>query len=643
MTRWILALLATSAAAATAGYWWARTPHQAYLVEPEATAAKTPHTKFAAREEPTRVFTAQQAEDQRAQQYRDLHTLDELRALPAEFSRREALYVIAGRADWSQLRELIASATALPNETERLDTLETLWLRYAELDPEAALRSALETDRVTATRLIATLARTQPEQAWEAVARIPDPMARLEYQNAVITAWAPLQPDRAFASVQAMPAAWQRGQLLREVTSQIAQRDPTHALELLKSVDPRDLPALRSVVADEWVRFDPTGAAQWVGAIEPGTQSELSYQIADAYLAQRQEEALAWALRIARSPGRNLWSHMVGQLALQDPEQAWQLAQNAGNPAQRVKASTEVIKTLAARNPALAMEYLRKLPEGSARYQVAQEVGNEVAWTVPAAAIAWLEGIEDSKLRIAVASNMAFNLARRDIEAATQLVDRVPKEARRQWIQAVTLVYAQSDPAKGADWLAKFRDVPGNVIASFGRNMAVLDPEVSLKVIDRFEGKQRQILLEGALPRIAQQAPETAARLVDDITDLHARTNVVGGVTEVWAQYDEPAARKWVLSMPWGDARDRGIAAVIGASAPSDDRVSLIGQIQSPGMRTQVIWGIARTDPETARTALRRYPLDPQQQAQIEATLRGRKDGGPDSMEEEGYLDESQN
>jgi hypothetical protein len=60
-------------------------------------------------------------------------------------------------------------------------------------------------------------------------------------------------------------------------------------------------------------------------------------------------------------------------------------------------------------------------------------------------------------------------------------------------------------------------------------------------------------------------------------------------------------------------------------------------------MRTQVIWGIARTDPETARTALRRYPLDPQQQAQIEATLRGRKDGGPDSMEEEGYLDESQN
>src|SRR5262245_37598873 len=128
MARWILALLATSAAAATAGYWWARTPHPDYLGEPEAGATKAPHTTFAARGEPVRMFTTQEAEQQRAQQYHDLHTLDELRALPAEFSRREALYVIAGRADWSQLRELIASATALPNETERLDTLETLWL-----------------------------------------------------------------------------------------------------------------------------------------------------------------------------------------------------------------------------------------------------------------------------------------------------------------------------------------------------------------------------------------------------------------------------------------------------------------------------------------------------------------------------------
>jgi hypothetical protein len=162
MTRWILALLVTSAAAATAGYWWARMPHQDYLVEPAPGVTKTSHATFAAREQPTRLLSAQEAEQQRAEQYRDLHTLDELRALPAEFSRHEALYVIAGRADWSQLRELIAAATALPNETERLDTLETLWLRYAELDPEAALRSALETDRATATRLIATLARTQP-------------------------------------------------------------------------------------------------------------------------------------------------------------------------------------------------------------------------------------------------------------------------------------------------------------------------------------------------------------------------------------------------------------------------------------------------------------------------------------------------
>jgi hypothetical protein len=56
--------------------------------------------------------------------------------------------------------------------------------------------------------------------------------------------------------------------------------------------------------------------------------------------------------------------------------------------------------------------------------------------------------------------------------------------------------------------------------------------------------------------------------------------------------------------------------------------VSLIGQIQSPEKRMQAIWAVASSDPEAARTVMRRYPLDPQNQAQLELALRQRKDGG---------------
>src|SRR5262249_3677446 len=162
----------------------------------------------------------------------------------------------------------------------------------------------------------------------------------------------------------------------------------------------------------------------------------------------------AWALRIARSPSRNLWSHMVGELARQNPDQAWQLAQNAANPAQRMKASSEVIKTLAAHDPGLAMTYLQKLPDANIRLGIASEVATEISLATPEAGIGWRDGLEDSKPRAAAAVYMWGSAAQRDVDAAARLVDRVPKEARRQWIQSVAMAYAMNDPVKGAEWLA---------------------------------------------------------------------------------------------------------------------------------------------------------------------------------------------
>jgi hypothetical protein len=60
-----------------------------------------------------------------------------------------------------------------------------------------------------------------------------------------------------------------------------------------------------------------------------------------------------------------------------------------------------------------------------------------------------------------------------------------------------------------------------------------------------------------------------------------------------------------------------------------DDKLSLIGQIQSPEKRSQEVFAAAlsATDPEDARTVMRRYPLEPQRQAELEAALRQRKEG----------------
>ena len=417
--------------------------------------------------------------------------------------------------------------------------------------------------------------------------------------------------------------------MLREATSQIAQRDAALALELLNGVDPVEQAALRSVVAEEWVRYDPEGVARWIENTQRGSQGQLAYQIASAYLAQRQDEALAWALRIARTPGKNLWSQMVGEIARHNPEEAWRLAQAAENPAQRSRASGEVLKTVAARDPALAMLYLQKLPAGRVRTQIAAQVVGEIAYAAPSAAMDWLDNMDDEKTRIAVAGEMAYPFAQRDIEAATRLMDRVPKEARYQWVQSIAMAYASQDPEKGVEFLGKYRDMPGDAVFIFTQNVAVNDADAAVEIVERFsDEKQRAQALQGALSMLAEQAPQTAARLLDDASDAQVKERMTGQVAGAWARYDEAAARKWVQSLPWGRARDNGLSSLVAATSSLDDRLALIGQIQSPDQRMSTVWNtavrMANNDPDGMRTLLRRYPLDPQRQAQLESTLRKR-------------------
>jgi hypothetical protein len=208
-----------------------------------------------------------------------------------------------------------------------------------------------------------------------------------------------------------------------------------------------------------------------------------------------------------------------------------------------------------------------------------------------------------------------------------RLMDRIPKESRYQWVQSIAIAYAASDPEKGVEWLSKHRDLPGDAVFLFMQNVAANNVDNAVEMIERFsDDKQRAQALQGALSMVADQAPETAARLIDDMTDAQQQARMTGQVAGSWAKYDEAAARKWVQSMPWGIARDNGLSALVAASPSLDDRLSLIGQIQSPDQRVAAIWNTAmrmqRSDPDGVRTLLRRFPLDPQRQAQLDNALR---------------------
>jgi hypothetical protein len=619
----------TGIAAGIAGGWlWSR--ERAIDIAPSATSASSVapiRSPFTPRREERASYLSPSATDVKSEPARDRTQTS------SEFSHRQSVYDSASRADREQLAAMIVAARALPDAVERRSTLEVLLLRYAELDVGAALGQALENDRETAAHLLAALTAVAPEQTWERAQEVTNPAERFAYLDAIVDAWAARDPERAFEKVADLPAQWQRAELLQSVVATIADRDPRLAIRLAESQGPVVSASLTDLIATQWSRQNPSEAARWVEGLSRLDQARYAYRVADAYVAQKPSEALAWALRLAGSPQRYLWSSMLGQMAKYDPDQALQIAQSADSPAQRAQAMGKVLAAIAQTDPSTAMTHLQKLPSGRMRSEILGEVARSVSALTPTAALDWLNGIADDAMQLEAAQSLGWALSRRNVEAAAQLVDRVPKEARPNWITAVALGYAEFDVEKGRQWVRRYGSENVDAAAQFARTVASRNPELAMQLVDDVtDDQERDRLLAGLLQPLTEHSPAQAARLAERITDDETRTRSIGEVASTWAQYDLPAARKWVLSLNDGPAKDQALTTLVQQGRGSvDDMLSIINQIQTPERRSHAVlmaaMRLSRNDMEGARTLLRRYPLDPARQRQFDDFLQRRTRG----------------
>ena len=553
--------------------------------------------------------------------------------LSSEFSHRQSVYDSATHADREHLESMIAQARALTNPVERRNTLEILLLRYAELDVGAALGQALESDRETAAHLLAAITAVAPEQTWERATQVTNPAERFAYLDAVAAAWAAQDPEQAFGKVVELPADWQRTELLRSVIVGIAASDPRLAIKLAETQGPVVAGSLIEQIATQWSQHNPSEAARWVESQPRADQARYAYRVANAYVAQKPSEALAWALRLAGSPRRFLWSSMLGEMAKYDPDQALQLAQSAESPAQRSQALGKVLGAIAETNPSMAMTQLLKLPPGDMRAEILSEVANSVATLTPTTALDWLNDIDDKSMQTDAARSLAYALSRRNVEAAAQLVDRVPKEARPSWITAVAMAYAEVDVERGRQWVRRYGNEGAETTFQFARLVASRSPEVAVQLVDDVtDDQERDRLLRGLLQPLAEHSPALAARWAEKVTDEEARARSIGEVANTWARYDLPAARKWILGLNDGPPKDQALTMLVAQNGGSlDDMLPMINQIQTPERRSHaVLMGamrLAQNDVESARTLLRRYPLDPARQRQFDDWMQRRNRG----------------
>jgi hypothetical protein len=274
-----------------------------------------------------------------------------------------------------------------------------------------------------------------------------------------------------------------------------------------------------------------------------------------------------------------------------------------------------------------------KLPPGRMRSEVLGQVARSVAALPPTSAIDWLNDIDDDSIQLEAAQSLGWALAQTNVEAAAQLVDRVPKEARPNWITAVALGYAEFDVDKGRQWVRRYASDGVDTAAQFARTVAQRNPELAVQLIDDVtDDQERDRLLVGVLRPLTEHSPAQAARWAEKITDAEIRARSVGEVAGIWAQYDLPAARKWIGTLDDGPAKEQALTQLVSNGRGSvDDMVGIINQIQTPERRSQAVlmaaMRLSQNDMESARTLLRRYPLDPARQRQFDEFLQRRGRG----------------
>ncbi len=248
------------------------------------------------------------------------------------------------------------------------------------------------------------------------------------------------------------------------------------------------------------------------------------------------------------------------QMAKYDPDQALQLAQAAESPAQRAQAMGKVLAAIAQTNPSMAMVAAAEAAAGEMRSEILGEVATERR-DADAHRCARLAQRHQRQVdaQLEAAQSLGCALARRDVEAAADMIDRVPKDARAQLdhVGRAGLCgrWIREGPAVGPQ--LRQRGARPRFSSRAWSLRAI--PSIAVQLVD---GRERRPgarpAVRGLLPPLAEHSPALAARWAERVTDDRARSRSIGEVAGIWAQYDLPAARKWILSLDDGPSKDAG-------------------------------------------------------------------------------------
>jgi len=544
-----------------------------------------------------------ESERHRLEQYASLNDIAEVVALPSEFARGEAMFVIAGRSDSARVQKLIFDANRIADDVERGYLLEVLFLRLAELDPQSALALA-QTGEFSGTPSI---------------------------ERAVWRAWGRADLDAALFAAKTQATAVQQTSAAQSLFAAFgfAGNETTDYIEAELGIGPDRATRSRyvSLLADSSIaaaidyinglernteqqeaiatlahyiaKQDPDAAARYQdlftvaanaelfgSAVEIAIAADRPREIIDSWLAgdikfSRGYSALYSALRAlaetdldaaknyyeqARNKNeRQVLGNLIAtEMAREDARAAleWARAQPEGR---FPNLQMQVLVQIAQDDPQLALDEALKTPGAAARAQLVSTVLQRIAADDPAGAVAYLDQVQDPNIRQQASHQLASTWMRQDPDAALNWILAQEGSAAKQVLQQSVLGLVNDDveaaqrvlPRLDAGTQAELRKHIAQKLAVNG------SPGEAQEFIRQFQGQPDYDNLQlSVIAGVLNNDPLMARQMADQLADSTARDRAYGRIIATQAETDPVEATRWIATMKDEELRNAATAQV---------------------------------------------------------------------------------
>lgn len=536
------------------------------------------------------------AEKHRDEQFAQLTSIEEVMALPTEFARSEALYVLAGRFGSADIQRLIFEANRVADEEERTGLLNTLFFRLADMDPRSALAHA-RTDSFNSVRSLERTvwrtwarkdlddalyaAKTQTSTAHqneaaqslyeafgymgnETTKRIeaelgigPDRSSRGRYLYRL----ADRSPAEAIAFINGLGRGTEQQQYVSWLAYYVSSKDPDAALRdanLFRVA--ADGERYSRIIKGDIARENPLQTIERLLASGRTAQSSNEYHSAIKALASTDLDAAKRYFEQARSGDerRMFGSAIAAEIARNDPIEALAWAREHDKKEEFPHLQMSVLGQIALTDPQLALTEALNTPNAETRSSMVSTVLQYVARNDPAEAVEYLAQIPEGQQRLEASQHLASTWIRQDPEAAVAWILSLDKETAGQVTQMVTHRLVRSDIDAAIQLLPRLdKRNQASMRQQIAQRLAtVRSPGEAQSFIRQFEGQPGYDQLQASVVAgVAQTDVLMAKQLADQLVDSTARDSAYAQVIAQHAQTNPTEAARWLQSINSESAR----------------------------------------------------------------------------------------